>query len=78
VEISDKGTGMSAAFVRTELFKPFRSTKANGFGIGAYEAREIVRALGGRLDVASREGEGTSFSITLPLMDAEAGRKRAG
>ena len=49
------------------MFKPFKSTKPDGFGIGAYEAREIAHAAGGRLDVASREGEGTVFTIRLPL-----------
>lgn len=68
VTIADHGCGMSAAFVRGELFKPFRSTKADGFGIGAYEAREIARGLGGRLEVASREGEGTVFTVTLPVL----------
>ena len=67
IEIADHGSGMSPAFVRNELFKPFRSTKAGGFGIGAYEAREIVRSAGGRLDVTSREGEGSVFTIRLPL-----------
>lgn len=67
VEIADHGTGMSPAFVRNHLFKPFKSTKPAGFGIGAYEAREIARAAGGRLDVASRDGEGTVFTIHLPL-----------
>ncbi|WP_439546301.1 XrtA/PEP-CTERM system histidine kinase PrsK [Sandarakinorhabdus sp.] len=67
VTLADRGHGMSARFIRQELFQPFHSTKAGGFGIGAYEAREIARAHGGRLDVASREGEGTSFTITLPL-----------
>jgi len=67
VEIADHGTGMSPSFVRSELFKPFRSTKPGGFGIGAYEAREIARAAGGRLDVTSREGEGSVFTIRLPV-----------
>ncbi|WP_156254397.1 XrtA/PEP-CTERM system histidine kinase PrsK [Sandarakinorhabdus oryzae] len=67
ITLADRGHGMSARFIRQELFQPFTSTKPGGFGIGAYEAREIVRAHGGRLDVASREGEGTSFTITLPL-----------
>lgn len=70
VTLADRGHGMSARFIRQELFQPFHSTKAGGFGIGAYEAREIVRAHGGRLDVASREGEGTSFTISLPLAGA--------
>lgn len=67
ITIADQGRGMSARFVRHELFQPFRSTKAGGFGIGAYEAREIARAHGGRLDVVSREGEGTIFTVSLPL-----------
>lgn len=70
VTLVDRGHGMSARFIRQELFQPFRSTKSGGFGIGAYEAREIVRGHGGRLEVASREGEGTSFIITLPLTGA--------
>ncbi len=66
VEIRDQGHGMSAAFVRDELFRPFRSTKDGGFGIGAFEAREIARAHGGRLDVESRPGEGSRFVVALP------------
>jgi len=77
IEIADHGAGMSPAFVRGELFKPFRSTKAGGFGIGAYEAREIARGVGGRLDVISREGEGTTFTALLPLRDPIQERKRA-
>ena len=66
ISIADNGHGMSAGFIRDELFKPFRSTKDGGFGIGAFEAREIVRAHGGRLDVESAPGEGSRFLITLP------------
>ena len=73
VRIEDRGRGMSSRFIRQELFQPFRSTKPGGFGIGAYEAREIARAHGGRLDVVSREGEGTIFTIALPAA-GEPGR----
>jgi signal transduction histidine kinase len=59
---------MSPEFVRTRLFKPFHSSKPGGFGIGAFEARELIRAMGGRLDVESREGLGTRFRILLPLV----------
>ena len=69
IEVLDSGTGMSAEFVRTGLFKPFVSTKSGGFGIGAYEARELVRAMGGQLGVESREGLGTRFTIRLPLAE---------
>ncbi len=72
IRIADHGPGMSTRFIREELFQPFRSTKPGGFGIGAYEAREIVRDHGGRLDVASREGEGTVFTIVLPLVATAA------
>ncbi len=70
IEITDSGPGMSAEFIRTRLFKPFHSSKAGGFGIGAFEARELIRAMQGRLDVESREGLGTRFIIRLPLCEA--------
>ena len=70
IEVIDRGAGMSPEFVRTRLFKPFVSTKPGGFGIGAFEARELIRAMGGRLEVESREGLGTRFRIRLPLAGA--------
>ena len=70
IEVADSGCGMSADFVRNRLFKPFVSTKPGGFGIGAFEARELVRAMQGRLDVESREGLGSRFIIRLPLAEA--------
>lgn len=66
VLVTDHGHGMSQSFIRDDLFKPFRSTKEGGFGIGAFEAREIARSHGGRLDVQSRPGEGTRFTLLLP------------
>jgi putative PEP-CTERM system histidine kinase len=70
IEVVDSGCGMSAEFVRNRLFKPFDSTKPGGFGIGAYEARELVKVMNGRLEVESREGLGTRFVIRLPRVDA--------
>jgi len=72
VEIVDSGAGMSAEFVRDGLFKPFVSSKNAGFGIGAFEAREMIRAMGGRLDVESREGLGTRFTVSFALADFAA------
>ncbi|RVQ69264.1 PEP-CTERM system histidine kinase PrsK [Croceicoccus ponticola] len=72
IEIADKGCGMSPEFVQTTLFKPFVSTKADGFGIGAFEARELVRAMGGRLEVESRLGIGSRFIIWLDRAEASA------
>ncbi len=69
VTVLDRGKGMSAEFIRTGLFAPFASTKADGFGIGAFEARTLVAAMGGRLEVESREGEGSRFAIMLPFVE---------
>ena len=66
VEIVDSGIGMSPEFIRSRLFKPFVSSKPGGFGIGAFEARELIAAMRGRLDVESREGLGTRFFLRLP------------
>ena len=65
IEVVDDGPGMDSRFVREELFRPFRSTKSGGFGIGAFECREHVRDMGGTLDVESVPGAGTTFRITL-------------
>lgn len=70
IEVVDAGTGMSPEFMRTGLFKPFVSSKQGGFGIGAFESREMIRAMGGRLAVESREGVGTRFCVTLPVAAA--------
>jgi putative PEP-CTERM system histidine kinase len=67
VDIVDRGIGMSAGFIRDQLFQPFASSKAGGFGLGAFEARQLVAAMGGSLAVESRAGEGTRFRIHLPL-----------
>lgn len=72
IEIVDSGTGMTPEFVRNGLFKPFVSSKDGGFGIGAFEAREMIRSVGGSLMVESREGLGTRFVVSLPLVPAEA------
>jgi putative PEP-CTERM system histidine kinase len=69
IEVIDRGPGMSSDFIRTRLFQPFSSTKNGGFGVGAFEARALVTAMGGRLEVESREGEGTRFTLFLPLAE---------
>jgi putative PEP-CTERM system histidine kinase len=70
IEVIDRGHGMSAGFVRDRLFQPFVSTKETGFGIGAHEARCLILAMGGRLDVESGEGEGTRFTLYLPAAES--------
>lgn len=64
--VSDTGRGMSEEFLRTKLFRPFSTTKSQGVGLGLYTSRELVRALGGRIDVESKQGSGTTFTVVLP------------
>lgn len=71
VEISDDGPGMDADFVRDQLFRPFRSTKAGGLGIGAYQCREYARELGGDVEVITSPGSGTTMRVLLPLVQTE-------
>ena len=67
VDIIDHGRGMSAEYIRRDLFKPFSSSKAGGFGIGAFEARALAQAMGGRIDVDSKPGAGSRFTLRLPI-----------
>ncbi len=73
IEVEDDGTGMDEAFVRERLFRPFDTTKgASGMGIGAYQIREYVHSLGGRVDVESRVGQGTTLRLVIPAAGAGA------
>jgi putative PEP-CTERM system histidine kinase len=65
-EVADRGCGMSENFIRDRLFQPFQTTKEKGFGIGLYQCRQIIEAHGGRIEVSSKLGEGTSFKVHLP------------
>lgn len=68
IEVVDTGCGMDEDFIRNRLFKPFDTTKGNaGMGIGVYETREYIQSLGGKITVSSSPGQGTMFSISLPL-----------
>ena len=71
LEVVDTGCGMDQQFIRDRLFRPFDSTKGEqGFGIGAYQAREFARKCGGGVEVESAPGKGTKFVIRLPLAPA--------
>ena len=70
VDVIDHGAGMTADFVREGLFRPFVTSKPLGSGIGAFQARELLREAGGDLQVISVPGEGTTMRILLPLMEA--------
>ncbi len=67
IDISDTGSGMSASFIRDRLFKPFDTTKGlAGMGIGVFESRQYLTSIDGTLRASSEEGQGSTFTITLP------------
>ncbi len=68
VDIIDEGPGMTPEFIRDELFRPFATTKGGGHGIGAYQARELLRRAGGDLLVLSRKPGGTTMRLLLPAV----------
>jgi signal transduction histidine kinase len=58
---------MSKEFMEQSLFRPFKSTKKQGMGIGLFQSKMIVEAHQGRMEVESAEGKGTIFRVMLPL-----------
>ncbi len=67
IEVADTGCGMSTAFLRERLSRPFQTTKESGMGIGVYETRQYVTELGGSIRFESEEGKGTRVVIELPV-----------
>src|SRR3546814_5162617 len=63
IDVIDQGCGMTRAFIRDELFKPFLSTKDSGFGLGAFEALQIAQTMGGAIEVACEPGKGSNFTL---------------
>jgi signal transduction histidine kinase len=68
IRISDSGPGVPEA-VRKRVFEPFFSTKEEGTGLGLSIAARIVEEHGGTLELESREGEGATFVIGLPIKE---------
>lgn len=64
--IADNGPGIAPEKLE-RIFEPFVSTKGKGMGLGLAICREIVEAHAGRLEVESHVGEGTSFTLRVPL-----------
>ncbi len=70
--VEDTGHGMSEEFIRDRLFRPFDSTKGtSGMGVGAYQAREYLREMGGDISVHSRSQHGTRFTLSIPALDTD-------
>jgi putative PEP-CTERM system histidine kinase len=68
LSVSDDGPGMSPEFMDNSLFKAFKSTKRKGLGIGLYQCKAIVEAHNGKIEVESEPGNGSTFSVYLPIL----------
>ena len=69
--VADNGIGMTEE-TRAKLFTLFFSSKGKGgTGIGLYVARQVVMQHGGRIEVASAKGEGSTFTVTMPRILAK-------
>ncbi len=66
VSVEDTGGGISQEQI-SRVFEPFYTTKKKGSGLGLMIVRRIIRAHGGRIDIDSRLGQGTSVRVWLPL-----------
>lgn len=67
LSVGDNGCGMSKEFIEQSLFRPFKSTKKQGMGIGLFQSKMIVEAHQGKVEVESEPGKGSVFRVFLPL-----------
>ena len=70
VRVRDNGCGISDDFLRNHIFKPFRTTKEKGLGIGLYQCKQIIEAHNGIIGAESVAGEGTVFTVQLPVTES--------
>jgi signal transduction histidine kinase len=70
IRISDNGPGIPDV-VQSQIMEPFFTTKEEGTGLGLSIASRIVQEHGGRLDIQSKEGNGSTFIITLPMEESD-------
>ncbi len=67
VAVTDQGVGISEENLK-QIFHPFFTTKTDGTGLGLPISRQIVESYGGRIEIESAIGRGTSVSVTLPVL----------
>ncbi len=69
LEVADTGGGISPENME-KLFQPLFTTKAKGIGLGLVVCKNLVEANGGRIEVKSAPGQGTTFTVTLPVAES--------
>jgi signal transduction histidine kinase len=74
LSIADTGVGMRKE-TEEKLWSPLFTTKAKGIGLGLPIAKRLVEAHGGRISVETKLGEGSTFTVTLPLKRREVNPK---
>ena len=73
VVIRDNGSGMDAATL-AHIFEPYQTSKEHGSGLGLMLSRRIVHAHGGEIDVESKPGAGTAFTVRIPRLEKRVRR----
>jgi signal transduction histidine kinase len=71
ISIADSGTGIPPE-IMPKIFSPLVTTKAKGMGMGLAICKRIVEAHGGKINVESSVGKGTTFKVTLPIKTAKS------
>ncbi len=66
LSITDSGEGIAPKHIE-KIFLPFFTTKPQGTGLGLYETYKVIQSHGGTIDVRSRQSQGTTFTISLPI-----------
>jgi putative PEP-CTERM system histidine kinase len=71
ISVSDTGCGMTQDFIKDKLFQPFQTTKQKGLGIGLYQCKAIIDAMGGFIEVQSIQEAGSTFIVKIPMKLAD-------
>jgi signal transduction histidine kinase len=69
LDVEDTGPGIPPERSR-QIFEPLYTTKPGGTGLGLYIVQEVMTAHGGQITVQSTVGAGTTFTLTLPLVES--------
>lgn len=66
ITVSDTGAGIARERIK-KIFLPFYTTRDTGVGMGLALVHKVITSHGGRIEVASEEGKGTTFTVTMPV-----------